>query len=54
MNVTTPFLFMCVRLRDVTRCQILRKNAQTFVSNGALLQTHLGDLTALPQTHRLI
>jgi len=33
-----------------TRCQILRLNAPNFISTGALPQTLLGELTALPQT----
>jgi len=34
---------------DTTRCQILRLNAPHSISAGALPQTQLGELTALPR-----
>ena len=34
---------------DTTRCQILRLNAPNSISAGALPQTQLGELTALPR-----
>jgi len=35
------------------RCQILRIKCTKFISAGALPQTPLGELTALPQTLQL-